>query len=714
MANQKITELTDLGETPAAGDWFVVVDISVGGGPETKKVSFADLGAAAQTPWLQNIDGGGFDLSSVGAIAATTFNGVALNAAGAATSYLDESGGYSVPAGAGDLQAVTDVGATTDNNMLIEEGAQLQIQSVGAAEQVGMYWVNNDFFITPTQVGNTLALAVFDEVFLQDIRSVGTMFLFERAAAKANLTGYGQLWVDSADELLKYTTESGVEFDLTALGGGGGSPFASPLEILGDINTATPPTTEAVTATLDWLDLAGDDLLFRAGFTGSNTFTFRNFMHGGQIRFEAENSGGSNGSFMILRAGSSSTFSAASNLLLTTGGEDALIATLNAQVALYHNDVLAMATRTQALGGLGAYNGYSGNGGSLQRVLTDTDFSYTDIRMEFSTLTTATDPGSRHLKTNNASIVAATEMYVNDLDTQSDNNEWFFRALQEGDTIIMTDEQDKTALHVLEVTGPPVDNTGWWTVPINRIAGQASNYTNNAQLRLHGSFGIAAGGGGSPAGSDTEMQFNNSGAFGASANLTWDASQLLVGSNATTQLTLKDTGNTASLAQAGIGFTDSADAVIGSINTFVQSILYNSVNAGHIFQGTAVVMQDVDLVGPVLQDYGIKSASEVVSANAFTITYDEGPAFEVDLEAATAAVTGTISGGAVSGDYGQITVKVEQDSSVPQTLTWAGGTFRWNGGSAHPVNTSAGGFTLYTFETWDGGSIWYAAGADYS
>jgi hypothetical protein len=122
----------------------------------------------------------------------------------------------------------------------------------------------------------------------------------------------------------------------------------------------------------------------------------------------------------------------------------------------------------------------------------------------------------------------------------------------------------------------------------------------------------------------------------------------------------------------------------------------------------------VDMEGNRIKDYALESDSQVVSANAFTITYSDGPTFQVDLEAATAAVTGTISGGPTSGTYGQITVKVEQDSTTAQTLTWAGGTMRWAGGSAHPVTTTVGGFTIYTFETWDAGATWYGSGADYA
>ena len=48
------------------------------------------------------------------------------------------------------------------------------------------------------------------------------IFILERAASVADRPTYGQLWVDSADEHIKFTTESGVEFDLTDTGGGGG------------------------------------------------------------------------------------------------------------------------------------------------------------------------------------------------------------------------------------------------------------------------------------------------------------------------------------------------------------------------------------------------------------------------------------------------------------------------------------------------------------
>jgi hypothetical protein len=124
-------------------------------------------------------------------------------------------------------------------------------------------------------------------------------------------------------------------------------------------------------------------------------------------------------------------------------------------------------------------------------------------------------------------------------------------------------------------------------------------------------------------------------------------------------------------------------------------------------------MNDNTIDQPILQDYAIESQVQNVSGTTVTFSYANGPVFECDMEAATGNVTATLSGGPPSGTHGQITVKMNQDTTV-RTLSWAGGTFRWAGGTAHPITTTANGWSIYTFETWDGGTTWYGAGADYS
>ena len=68
--------------------------------------------------------------------------------------------------------------------------------------------------------------------------------------------------------------------------------------------------------------------------------------------------------------------------------------------------------------------------------------------------------------------------------------------------------------------------------------------TNGNVLTSDGSGGLSWGAaGGNPAGSDTQIQFNSSGAFGASANLTWDGSNVQLGATGALRLADLDSSN---------------------------------------------------------------------------------------------------------------------------------------------------------------------------
>lgn len=108
--------------------------ISVGGG-----------GGAAQTPWAQNINGGGFNLSNVGSVTATTFVG---NLTGAASlNVLSTNGtavGLTLGVG-GDGNVATLVSGANEANIVIsDEGFepgnfQASIGSYGINVGVGAY-----------------------------------------------------------------------------------------------------------------------------------------------------------------------------------------------------------------------------------------------------------------------------------------------------------------------------------------------------------------------------------------------------------------------------------------------------------------------------------------------------------------------------------------------------------------------------------------------
>ena len=148
-------------------------------------------------------------------------------------------------------------------------------------------------------------------------------------------------------------------------------------------------------------------------------------------------------------------------------------------------------------------------------------------------------------------------------------------------------------------------------------------------------------------------------------------------------------------------------------NTGWHTIAVAPMDTSTIFNSGEPVAISFTRMPDVLQAYEIANVATTPTGTTETLTFDQGPAFEVDLESVTGNITITISGGPTSGNYGQITVLVTQDSVTARTITWAGGTFEWPGDTAHVMNATLNGYSIFTFETWDGGTTWFAAGADY-
>lgn len=188
--------------------------------------------------------------------------------------------------------------------------------------------------------------------------------------------------------------------------------------------------------------------------------------------------------------------------------------------------------------------------------------------------------------------------------------------------------------------------------------------------------------------------------------------------------------NSMSIYHGGTEVNFSASASTTSYNFLngKQLTLYDSTNADYMrfdvdgtdanltFNGCAEVnwvssvplnMGDNVIQRPRVKDYGITSNSLTVSANAVSVDLSTGNAFEIDLEAATDAVTITLSNPPASGTYGECILKVQQDTTAARTITWAGGTFKWPGGSAPVMSIAADAIDIFVFKTWDGGTTWY-------
>jgi hypothetical protein len=153
--------------------------------------------------------------------------------------------------------------------------------------------------------------------------------------------------------------------------------FTGPLDVIGDINTATPPVAEAITSNIRFADADNTDTIGQAGFLGSNVLTLRNVMHGGAVLIDAEDAAGvartilsadpdavttlrgdtdlilenAAGTAVLTATGGGTTvMGAATNLELeVAAGETAFAATANSSSRMYYNNIHRI---TAASGGI--------------------------------------------------------------------------------------------------------------------------------------------------------------------------------------------------------------------------------------------------------------------------------------------------------------------------------------------------------------------------
>lgn len=162
MADQRITELTELGVEPAAGDLLVVVDIDASGGPQTKKVSFADFADGFVTlDGVQTITG------------AKTFNSSSVQ------TFED------------------DIFVRSSNSLFL-------LDSLNTA----FVQINNQ-----TSILRVAAAGSTEKLLLDGL----TLALVERPTAPSDTTAQGQFWVrDDTPNVPMFTDDAGTDIVLGA------------------------------------------------------------------------------------------------------------------------------------------------------------------------------------------------------------------------------------------------------------------------------------------------------------------------------------------------------------------------------------------------------------------------------------------------------------------------------------------------------------------
>ena len=183
-----------------------------------------------------------------------------------------------------------------------------------------------------------------------------------------------------------------------------------------------------------------------------------------------------------------------------------------------------------------------------------------------------------------------------------------------------------------------------------------------------------------PAGSDTEIQFNNSGVFGASSNLTWDGTNVQVG--ATGEVRFADTDNSNYIGLKAAGTVSSNQTFVlptadGAADEFLKTdgsgnLSFSAVSGGTSWQA----VKTTGFTAVAGEGYFCDTSS-----GAFTATLPATPTLgdEVTLvDYAGTFDTNNLTVGRnsenIQGSAADLTVSIER---AGLTLVYSGSTYGW-------------------------------------
>lgn len=209
-------------------------------------------------------------------------------------------------------------------------------------------------------------------------------------------------------------------------------------------------------------------------------------------------------------------------------------------------------------------------------------------------------------------------------------------------------------------------------------------------------LGITGTGGGTPGGSDTQIQFNNAGSFGGSANMTWDEANryLIIGNDAESGAIVGST----SVGVAALGVTNMPNIALnadgfsmgnyGGNNIYVNSLTGDPSNT-IVLDGTASTTADLTVAGNLWANSFIGNLTGTASGNLTSGSIDTIAELNAILTGEDVAST--------SGTYANL--KAGSASGVNET--YGSG---WNADTDAPEKDDIYDYT-HLFDTDDDGNI---------
>jgi hypothetical protein len=361
----------------------------------------------------------------------------------------------------------------------------------------------------------------------------------------------------------------------------------------------------------------------------------------------------------------------ADQMIYTTSSDTYATASLTSAGRALLDDASASAQRTTlGLGTLATQdaNSVAITGGTISGISNLSDPG-TSLQYTFSTTTTDSDPGSGNIRLNNATQNAATEIYIDDEDSDGTNVSGVIALLSGGNN--------------------PSSVLGYVTIrkefaPENFITMKITTLTSaSGYTKLVGT--VEASSGATPFSDADNLYFSI------------DVSG--------------DKGDPGDLSGPGSSTDNALVRFDGAGGSAVQSSGWILSDADALTAGGEFAVEDQEVTRPKLKDY----SETLVTANTsttYTIDLESGNVFNLTL---TGDCTYTFSNPPASGSAGAFTLIQNQDGTGSRTVTWPA-SVEWAGGSAPAITSTASSTDVFTFITTDGGTTWYGftGGQDFS
>jgi hypothetical protein len=94
-----------------------------------------------------------------------------------------------------------------------------------------------------------------------------------------------------------------------------------------------------------------------------------------------------------------------------------------------------------------------------------------NLNYTFSSTTAAANPGSGNVRVNNAVAASITAVFVSSTSVLGNNLDSIYSEFYSGDLLQLWERDNDRESLILNINGTPINNTGWWTIPVQYVSG---------------------------------------------------------------------------------------------------------------------------------------------------------------------------------------------------------------------------------------------------